>query len=125
MKKKKGSIAFGYKNQIENGPIKDSRKVLIKNSSKTDGKEFKLEVEFSPTSVGVQDAAKNGVKLNVPDSIKVAPGTSEEISPEIIIPGNAEFGRYEGYIHISNKNNEKKYTKYHLQLNSQKKESPL
>ena len=69
--------------------------MLIKNSSKTDGKEFKLEVEFSPTSVGVQDAAKNGVKLNVQDSIKVAPGTSEEISPEIIIPENAEFGRYE------------------------------
>ncbi|EJQ32728.1 hypothetical protein IEC_05189 [Bacillus toyonensis] len=107
IEEKTGSIAFGYKNQIENGPIKDSRKVLIKNSSKTDGKEFKLEVEFSPTSVGVQDAAKNGVKLNVPDSIKVAPGASEEISPEIIIPENAEFGRYEGYIHISNKNNEK------------------
>ena len=45
----------------------------------------------------MQDAAKNGVKLNVKDSIKVAPGTSEEISPEIIIPDNAEFfGRYEG-----------------------------
>ena len=51
----------------------------------------------------MQDATKNGVKLNVPDSIKVAPSTSEEISPEIIIPENAEFGRYEGYIHISNK----------------------
>ena len=86
-----------------NGPIKDSRKILIKNSNKTDEKEFKLEVEFSPTSVGVQDAVKNGVKLNVQDSIKVAPGTSGEISPEIIIPENAEFGRYEGYIHISNK----------------------
>ena len=56
-----------------NGPIKDSRKILIKNSNKTDEKEFKLEVEFSPTSVGVQDAVKNGVKLNVQDSIKVAP----------------------------------------------------
>lgn len=73
----------------------------------------------------MQDAAKNGVKLNVPDSIKVVPGTSEEISPEIIIPGNAEFGRYEGYIHISNKTMKKKYTKYHLQLNLQKKGSPL
>ena len=85
-----------------NGPIKDSRKILIKNSNKTDEKEFKLEVEFSPTSVGVQDAVKNGVKLNVQDSIKVA-RYIREISPEIIIPENAEFGRYEGYIHISNK----------------------
>ena len=120
IEEKTGSIAFGYKNQLGNAPIKDSRKILIKNSNKTDEKEFKLEVEFSPTSVGVQDAVKNGVKLNVQDSIKVAPGTSGEISPEIIIPENAEFGRYEGYIHISNKKM-KKYIKCHLQLNSQKR----
>ncbi|WIY61903.1 S8 family serine peptidase [Bacillus arachidis] len=107
IEEKTGSIAFGYKTQLANRPIKDTRKILIKNNNKAEEKEFKLEVEFSPTSVGVQDAAKNGVKLNVQDSIKVAPGTSGEISPEIIIPENAEFGRYEGYIHISNKNNEK------------------
>lgn len=51
---------------------------MIKNNNQTEEKEFKLEVEFSPTSVGVQDAEKNGVKLNVQDSIKVAPGTSEK-----------------------------------------------
>ncbi|MDM5153437.1 S8 family serine peptidase [Bacillus sp. DX1.1] len=106
IEEKTGSIAFGYKNKLANAPIKDSRKVMIKNNNQTEEKEFKLEVEFSPTSVGVQDAAKNGVKLNVQDSIKVAPGTSGEIHPEILIPENAELGIYEGYIHISNKNNE-------------------
>lgn len=107
MEEKTGSIVFGHKYQLEqHAPITDSRKVVIKNNNKTDEKEFKIEVEYSPTSVGVQDAAKNGVILNVQDSIKVAAGASGEIHPEIFIPENAEFGRYEGYIHITDKHNE-------------------
>ena len=102
-----------------NGPIKDSRKILIKNSNKTDEKEFKLEVEFSPTSVGVQDAVKNGVKLNVQDSIKVARyigklalKLSFQKTPNLVDMRD---------IFIFQIKNEKKYIKCHLQLNSQKR----
>ncbi|MDM5156904.1 S8 family serine peptidase [Bacillus sp. DX1.1] len=107
IEEKTGSIAFGRKHQSKNSSITDSRKVVIRNNNQQEEKEFKIEVEYSSENVGVQDAAKNGVKLSVQESIKVNPKASGEVNPEISIPANAELGRYEGYIHITNKNNEK------------------
>jgi subtilisin family serine protease len=102
-----GSIAFGGEiTSLDNEPVTDSRKVRIQNHSETETKEFKLEIEYSEASKWAKDAIENGVKLKVPSSFVVDPNASGEIDPEIFIPANAEYGRYEGYIDITNKNNE-------------------
>jgi subtilisin family serine protease len=97
-----GSIMYGSQYQLDNQPISDTRKVIIANNSKTEKKEYKIEIEFLSTSVGAKDAEKNHVILNVPSSVSIDPDSTFELNSEITVPHGAEFGRYEGYIHIMN-----------------------
>ncbi|OOQ94542.1 S8 family serine peptidase [Bacillus cereus] len=99
-----GSIVFGRHVKQGDKPIEASKKVNVQNHSKEE-KSFKLEVEYHGERTGIQDAAKNGVKVEVPGSITVASGQSQEMEPKITIPASAAKGRYEGYIHVTNANN--------------------
>lgn len=100
-----GSIAFGSHYQDAKA-IDDSRKVIIQNHSQKENKEYKVEVEYVPAKGNIQNAEKNGVKVNVPSSVAVSAGQSKEIQPAIHIPENAAPGLYEGYIHFVNQQNE-------------------
>lgn len=99
-----GSIVFGkyYKNGDQ--PIEASRKVTVQNNSQEE-KSFNLEVEYHGERTGIQDAVKNGLKVEVPSSITVGSGQVQELQPKITIPASANAGRYEGYIHVTNTNN--------------------
>jgi subtilisin family serine protease len=98
-----GSIAFGSHYQKE-ADLDLEKKVVIENHEKED-KEYKVEVEFLPAKDIIQDANKNGVKINIPDSISVSSGQAKEVQPAIHVPKDAEKGRYEGYIHFINQQN--------------------
>lgn len=103
-----GSIAFGSHYQKEE-ELNLEKKVVIENHDKEE-KEFKVEVEFLPAKASIQDAKKNGVVVNIPDSISVSSGEKKEVKPAIHVPLDAANGRYEGYIHFVNQqNNEESY----------------
>ncbi|MBM7584483.1 subtilisin family serine protease [Bacillus pakistanensis] len=101
-----GSIAFGSHFKEEEGQIEDSRKVVIENRNEKDGQEFITNVEFLPANGQIQDAGKNGVEVTIPETVSVEAGKSAEIEPTIRVSEHAEFGRYEGYIHLVNSKNE-------------------
>ncbi|QWG35697.1 peptidase S8 [Bacillus mycoides] len=99
-----GSIMFGRHFKQGDKPIEASKKVTVQNNGKEE-KSFKVEVEYHDERTGIQDAVKNGVQVEVPASITVASGQSQELEPKITIPTSAKTGRYEGYIHVTNANN--------------------
>lgn len=95
------SISFGSHYKTGKGPIEDSSKMIINNHSEEE-KSFKLDVEYHGERKGIQDAKENRLKLDIPASVTVSGGDSAEVLPVITIPEDAEEGRYEGYIHITN-----------------------
>ncbi|PGT17984.1 S8 family serine peptidase [Bacillus cereus] len=99
-----GSIVFGRHVKQDDKPIEASKKVVVQNNSK-DEKSFKVEVEYHGERTGIQDAVKNGIQVEVPASLTVGSGQSQELQPKITIPASAAKGRYEGYIHVTNANN--------------------
>ncbi|MEY8348966.1 S8 family serine peptidase [Bacillus cereus] len=99
-----GSIVFGRYYKQDDKPIEASKKVNVQNNGKEE-KSFKVEVEYHGERTGIQDAVKNGVQVEVPASLTVASGKSQELQPKITIPASAAAGRYEGYIHVTNANN--------------------
>ena len=83
-----GSIMFGRHFKQDDKPIEASKKVTVQNNSKEE-KSFKVEVEYHGERTGIQDAVKNGVQVEVPASITVASGQSQELQPKITIPASA------------------------------------
>ncbi|KAA0563198.1 S8 family serine peptidase [Bacillus sp. CH30_1T] len=101
-----GSIAFGSHFIEDEGEIEDSRKVVIQNLNENDVKEFNTNVEFLPANGHIQDAGKNGVEIEIQNTVTIEAGKTAEIVPTIHVSDDAELGRYEGYIHFVNTNNE-------------------
>ncbi|MGE6754395.1 S8 family serine peptidase [Rossellomorea sp. NPDC071047] len=104
-----GSIAFGSHYIQDGEQVEDSRKVVIRNLNEEDAKEFTTTVEFLPAKGEIQDAGKNGVEVELQHSVRIEAGKSAEIEPTILVSDSAEFGRYEGYIHLVNPKNEKEH----------------
>ncbi|MFJ7935686.1 S8 family serine peptidase [Sporosarcina sp. NPDC096371] len=100
-----GSIAYGYHFPKGEEAIIDSRKVVIENKGSGD-KEFTIEVDFSTAKGDIQNAEANGVLVTSLDTIKVEAGKREEIQPTIEVPWGADTGRYEGYIRMTNTQDE-------------------
>lgn len=95
-----GSITFG-RHYFDGQAIKDSRKIAIENKG-TSAKTYQTEVDIHTAREGVQDGVKNNIQIDVPKSITVDAGKTEEITAQITVPESAEKGRYEGYIHLVN-----------------------
>ncbi|WP_417900937.1 S8 family serine peptidase [Bacillus haimaensis] len=99
---KTASINFGshYKTGVT---VEASSEMVIENNGE-DNKSFNIEVEYHGERTGIKDAEENGIRLDVPASLIVSSDTEETITPTITVPENAEEGRYEGYIHLTNAN---------------------
>lgn len=95
-----GSISYGS-HYLDNADIEDSRSIQVANNSKQD-QSFRIEVEYHAAREGVQDGIKNEIKVNIPESLTIGAGKTEQIKAGIIIPKSAKIGRYEGYIHVVN-----------------------
>src|SRR5699024_10510770 len=89
-----------------NEAVEASQDVSIKNNDKETDKTFDLDVTFLPENGPIQDAVENGVKMELPKSIDVAAGKTENINPTIHIPAEAAYGHYEGYIKVVNQQND-------------------
>ncbi|MGG7142419.1 S8 family serine peptidase [Clostridium nigeriense] len=93
-----GMLSYGkvYKNEDNS---KDTEKVIpvtVSNNS-SERKTYNVSVHYSNSDRAVS-AEENNVKLNVLDKITLDPGESKGFDAEIILPGSASNGTYEGYI---------------------------
>ncbi|WP_186673669.1 S8 family serine peptidase [Sporosarcina sp. BP05] len=95
-----GSLRFGSYYISESEAIKNTKKVKLANHADRE-KSYSIEVDFLQANDNRQDAAANGVVLNVPKNMTVAGGKVVEFEAEISASEQAAFGTYEGYIRIS------------------------
>jgi subtilisin family serine protease len=100
-----GSISFGS-HYLDGTAIQDSRKVVIQNKTQDQAKTFNIQIEYGPAKGNVQDSDQNGVRVEAPTTLTVEAGQSVDLQPIIHVPASAKAGRYEGYIHLTNQQNE-------------------
>jgi subtilisin family serine protease len=98
-----GSISFGN-HYLDNADISDSRAIKVTNHGQHE-QSYKVEVEYHTARKGVQDGVKNNIQLTTPNTVTVGAGSSTDFNAGIVVPQNAEMGRYEGYIHMTNDQN--------------------
>lgn len=110
-----GSIAFGAHFKKTNESIEDNRKVVIRNKSVNEEKSFTIETKFLSARGEVQDAL--GIEIQVPNTLKVGAGQSQELHPTIKVPSNAAYGRYEGYIYFVNEINKEEIYQIPFSIN--------
>lgn len=100
-----GAIAYGYHYKQKDSSTADSRKVELQNDS-DQKKDFNVSVELLSSDLsGANNAEKNGVAINVKDSISVEANSKVEFTASIDVASAAQSGTYEGYIHFTNANN--------------------
>lgn len=95
-----GSLPFGSIAQSSEDQ-KRTTAINIKNLS-GEKETYHSSVEFLTIDGVSKDASKSGVKLELPSTIEVNGNESVNIDANLMIPNNAEFGIYQGYIHIEN-----------------------
>ncbi|WP_215113065.1 S8 family serine peptidase [Exiguobacterium sp. s63] len=100
IEEKTGSLSFGSHFKTDQS-VQASSEMLIDNRG-SEQKSFTLEVEYHAERTGIKDSVKNNLVLKVPNRINVDGGSHEVISPQLTIPADAEEGRYEGYLHMTN-----------------------
>jgi len=99
-----GGLSYGFI-PLDTENIIKTTNLSITNNSK-ENKKYNVWVEYNVGALasGSLDANKNGVKLNVPESITVKKkNKNERFNAFLTIPKTAEKGTYEGYIHFENK----------------------
>ncbi|MBM7587949.1 subtilisin family serine protease [Bacillus pakistanensis] len=102
-----GGLSYGFI-PMDNENIIKTTNLSISNTSK-ENKKYNVSVEYNvgASASGSLDAKKNGVKLNVPKSIKVKKNKEERFNAFLTIPKTAKKGTYEGYIYFENKKDPK------------------
>ncbi|PAE26689.1 S8 family serine peptidase [Bacillus sp. 7894-2] len=100
-----GSISYGN-HYLDSADIKDSRTLQVTNKNGQD-QSYDVTVEYHSARNGVQDGVKNNIKVDLPESVTIGAGKTEQLQAAITIPQTAEIGRYEGYIHVVNQDNPK------------------
>ncbi|PGZ90667.1 hypothetical protein COE53_17045 [Bacillus sp. AFS029533] len=105
-----GALSFGEQ-AVEGTDFSDSRSMTIFNKSSED-KTFDVKVQFQTLdarftndSRADQDAAANGVTLDVKSSVKVKRYSSTNMDATINVPKTAKLGTYEGYVVYTNQTN--------------------
>ncbi|MBO9128800.1 S8 family serine peptidase [Bacillus sp. 165] len=99
-----GGISYGFVAMEENKNYTKTTKLSFANSGK-ENKKYELSVEYNVGARGSLDAKKNGVTVQVPNTLKVKKNSTEQLSALLVIPKTAQKGMYEGYINIQDKNN--------------------
>ncbi|MFB7140760.1 S8 family serine peptidase, partial [Gottfriedia sp. NPDC056225] len=105
-----GALSFGEQ-AVEGKDLTDQRSMTLFNKSSVD-KTYDVKVQFqtldarfTDDSRADQDAAANGVTLDVKSSVKVKKYSSANMDAQINVPKSAKLGTYEGYIVYTNQKN--------------------
>ncbi|XRG78795.1 S8 family serine peptidase [Rossellomorea sp. GAMAL-10_SWC] len=102
-----GALSFGEQ-AVEGKDLSDQRSITLFNKSSVD-KTYDVKVQFqtldarfTDDSRADQDAAANGVTLDVKSSVKVKKYSSTNMDATINVPKSAKHGTYEGYVVYTN-----------------------
>ncbi|MFF2878902.1 S8 family serine peptidase [Gottfriedia sp. NPDC057991] len=105
-----GALSFGEQ-AVDGKELSDSRSMTLFNKSSED-KTYDIKVQFQTLdarftndSRADQDAATNGVTLDVKSSVKVKRYSSANMDATINVPKTAKLGTYEGYVVYTNQKN--------------------
>ncbi|QKE73432.1 S8 family serine peptidase [Arthrobacter citreus] len=105
-----GALSFGEQ-VVEGKDLADQRSITLFNKSSVD-KTYDVKVQFQTLdarfdgdSRADQDAAANGVTLDVKSSVKVKKYSSANMDATINVPKTAKLGTYEGYVVYTNQKN--------------------
>ncbi|MEH7350132.1 S8 family serine peptidase [Gottfriedia acidiceleris] len=102
-----GAMSFGEQG-ISGKDLTDQRSITLFNKSSID-KTYDVKVQFQTLDARFtndsrvdQDAAANGVTLDVKSSVKVKKYSSANMDATINVPKSAKLGTYEGYVIYTN-----------------------
>ncbi|PGL70404.1 S8 family serine peptidase [Bacillus sp. AFS055030] len=102
-----GALSFGEQ-AVSGKDLTDQRSITLFNKSSVD-KTYDVKVQFQTLdgrftndSRKDQDAAANGVTLDVKSSLKVKRYSSANMDATINVPKDAKLGTYEGYVVYTN-----------------------
>ncbi|KQL41364.1 hypothetical protein AN960_05175 [Bacillus sp. FJAT-25509] len=102
-----GALSFGEQ-AVDGKDLTDQCSITLFNKSSVD-KTYDVKVQFqtldarfTDDSRANQDAAENGVTLDVKSSIKVKKYSSANMNATINVPKSAKLGTYEGYVVYTN-----------------------
>ncbi|PGL73170.1 S8 family serine peptidase [Bacillus sp. AFS055030] len=101
IKDETGALSFGSVDL--SADVNEERKVVLKNSG-NETKTFDVAVKYQTGLRGSKDVDKNGVKISILPTIKLAANSQKNMNASIFIPKTAEKGNYEGYIVYTNQN---------------------
>ncbi|MGG0176544.1 S8 family serine peptidase [Gottfriedia acidiceleris] len=101
IKDETGALSFGSVDL--SADVNEERKIVVKNSG-DEPKTFDVAVKFQTGLRGAKDAEKNGVKVTIEPTIKLAANSQKNTKASIFIPKSAEKGNYEGYVVYTNVN---------------------
>lgn len=102
-----GGLSFGFVPMGDETIEQTTGLSITNNSNKNNKYEISVEYNVGAAASGSLDAVENGVKLNVPSSIKVKKNEEERFNATLTIPKTAQKGTYEGYIVIRNQKDSK------------------
>jgi subtilisin family serine protease len=97
-----GALSYGFIPMGDEHITKTTNLSITNNSNKNNKYTISVEYNVGAEASGSLDAEKNGVRLNVPGSIKVKKKKEERFNAVLTIPKSAQKGTYEGYIVIKN-----------------------
>ncbi|WP_282439842.1 S8 family serine peptidase [Gottfriedia acidiceleris] len=95
-----GGLSYGFI-PINQNDITKSTNILITNHTDKMQK-YTISVEYNVGARGSLDAVENGVKVSLPEELKMKKNSQETIPASLFIPSTAKKGTYEGYIHVVN-----------------------
>ncbi|GGB69854.1 S8 family serine peptidase [Fictibacillus barbaricus] len=103
IKEETGGLSFG--NHYAGEQIVIEKSLTFSNMENTK-KKFDVDVHFQTDIKGSLDAVANDVKVDVPQVIPVQSAKSKKVPVSITVPAAAKAGVYEGYINITNQEND-------------------
>ncbi|MGM0753765.1 MAG: S8 family serine peptidase [Bacillota bacterium] len=97
-----GGLSYGFIPMGDEHITKTTNLSITNNSNNNNKYDISVEYNVGAKASGSLDAEKNGVRLNVPSSMKVKKNKEEQFNAILTIPKTAQKGTYEGYIVIQN-----------------------
>lgn len=100
----KGALVFGSFYFEDDAAIEAEKTMTIGNRA-DEAQSYQLEAEFLPARDQRQDAAENGVALNMDAALTLPAGETADVELSMHVPNDAAHGFYEGYVRVVNENN--------------------
>ncbi|TYS59008.1 S8 family serine peptidase [Sutcliffiella horikoshii] len=97
-----GGLSYGFIPMGDEHITKTTNLSITNNSKKNKKYDISVEYNVGAEASGSLDAVENGVRLNVPRSIKVKKNKEGRFNAFLTIPKSSQKGTYEGYIVIKN-----------------------